>query len=117
MIMAHAFDQHPMLSLPYLVSQDHGQVLIIGLPTRQAGRPLSFGGTGAVKKRVRGVGIEGAQQVDDLLPGIVRHQRLWGLGRHIGIGRLQAIFIVVEATAARLGKGAKPCSVGRRASK
>ena len=62
MIVSHAFDQRPMLPLHHLVSQDQRQVLVIGLPTRQAGGPLGFGGTGAVQKRMRGVGIEGAER-------------------------------------------------------
>ena len=71
MIVSHAFDQHLMMPLQHRASQDHGQVLEISLPARQAGGPLGFGGTGVVEKRVRGVGIEAAEEVDHLLPGIM----------------------------------------------
>jgi hypothetical protein len=52
-----------------------------------------------VEKWVRSVSIETAEEVDHLLPSIVRHQRLWGLARHIGIGSFQAILVVIESGA------------------
>jgi hypothetical protein len=56
-IVSHAFDDYLMLALLHLVSQSQGQVAIIGQTTRQAVGPLGLGGTGAVEKRIRRIGV------------------------------------------------------------